>query len=79
MGCTPVKRRRGCFLRQSLCDLLMDVEESEEKGEFKEVSRDFLHGLVVRTLPSNAGMGPGVRSLLGDLRSHVSCGHKTKT
>lgn len=57
----------------------MDVEESEEKGEFKEVSRDFLHGLVVRTLPSNAGMGPGVRSLLGDLRSHVSCGHKTKT
>lgn len=79
MGCTPVKRRRGCFLRQSLCDLLMDVEESEEKGEFKEVSRDFLHGLVVRTLPSNAGVGPGVRSLLGDLRSHVSCGHKTKT
>lgn len=70
---------KGLFLRQSLCDLLMDVEESEEKGGFKEVSRDFLHGLVVRTLPSNAGVGPGVQSLLGDLRSHVSCGHKTKT
>ena len=40
---------KGLFLRQSLCDLLMDVEESEERGRFKEVSRDFLHGLVVRT------------------------------
>ena len=52
--------------------MLMDVEESEEKGGFTEVSRDFLHDLVVRTLPSNAGVGPGFQSLLGDLRSHVS-------
>ena len=27
---------KGLFLRQSLCDLLMDVEESEERGRFKD-------------------------------------------
>lgn len=34
--------------------MLMDVEESEEKGEFKEVSRDFSWSQE-QTLPSNAG------------------------